>query len=177
MRELARKGFLPKYLVRAKAVKCVAYQVGKSHVKSSDKSGKILKVHIVNSGDLVRMGQAQSSAPGRPLSYSGKNNNMKIVFVTLFIDSISKKVFYEFQHSVGAEEIIKVKEAMEREATDSGVAIKSFRCNNDIFKLAEFRLELKDSDKTISYCGVGSRHQNGITERLILTMVKKPELF
>ena len=45
------------------------------------------------------MDQAQLSTPGRPLTYSGKNNKNKIFFVTIFVDSVSKKVFCEFQHS------------------------------------------------------------------------------
>ena len=39
------------------------------------------------------MDQAQSSTPGRPLTFSGKNNAIKIFFVTLFIDSISNTCF------------------------------------------------------------------------------------
>ena len=43
------------------------------------------------------MNQAESSTPGRPLTYSGKHNtNILLFIVTLFVDSISKKVFAEF---------------------------------------------------------------------------------
>ena len=94
-------------------------------------------------------------------------------FVTVLIDSISKKVFCEFQHSTGAKETIKAKHAMEQDAFKSGVKIRSFRADNGIFKSAEFRLDLSDNAQEVTFCGVGAHHQNGIAERYIRTMVEK----
>ena len=119
------------------------------------------------------MDQAQSSTPGRPLTYIGKNSKQKIFYVTVFVDSISKKVFVEFHNSTGAKEAIAAKHNMERDAYKSGVKIKSFRADNGIFKSEEFRLELKNNAQDITYCGVGAHHQNGIAERHIRTMVEK----
>ena len=125
IRALARQGFLPKSIIKANKVKCAACQAGKAHIKSASKKGKIISDLITKPGDLIHMDQAQSSTPGRPLTYSGKNNPTKIFFVTVFIDSISKKVFCEFQHSTGAKETIKAKHAMEQDAYKSGIKIKS----------------------------------------------------
>ena len=58
-----------------------------------------------------------------------------------------------------------------------GFTVMAFRGDNTSFKSDESRMELKDNDKTITYCGVGAHHQNGIAERYILTMVENPELF
>ena len=173
MRALARRGFLPKCIIRANAIKCAACQAGKAHIKAANKDGRLIKQTIINPGDLIHMDQAQSSTPGRPLTYSGRNNKQKVYFVTIFVDSISKKVFCEFQHSTGAKETVLAKQAMEREAATSGVKIKSFRADNGIFKSAEFRLELQDNAQNVTFCGVGAHHQNGIAERYIRTMVEK----
>ena len=89
------------------------------------------------------MDQTQLSTPGRPIVYSGNNNKKQIFFVTVFVDSVSKKVFCEFQHSTDSEETIKAKRAMQRNAKTCGVKIKAFRVDNGIFKSAQFRLELK----------------------------------
>ena len=107
------------------------------------------------------------------LTYSGKNNKDKIFIVTLFVDSISKKIFIEFQHSTGAKETIDSKHRMERDAFHSGVKIKSYRADNGIFKAGEFRLDMDKQDQQITYCGVGAHHQNGIAERNIRIMVER----
>ena len=52
------------------------------------------------------MGQVKSTNPGSPLTHSGRNNTNKIHVVTIFADSISKKVFPGFQRSTGATETI-----------------------------------------------------------------------
>ena len=102
-----------------------------------------------------------------------KNNAIRFFYVTVFINSISKKVFCEFQHSTGAEETIKAKHAMEQDAFKSGVKIKSFCADNSIFKSAEFRIDLSENAQEVTFCGVGAHHQNGIAERYIRTMVEK----
>jgi len=124
--------------MRANSVVCTACQAGKAHIKPASKTGKIVKGNIKHPGDLVHMDQAQSSTPGRPLTYSGNNSKEKVFFVTVFVDSVSKKVFCEFQHSTGTAETIKAKKNMEREAKACGVQVKSFRADNGIFKSTEF---------------------------------------
>ena len=55
----------------------------------------------------------------------------------LFVDSISKKIFCEFQHSTGTEETILSKQNMEREYRRSDVNIKTLRGDNSVHKTAE----------------------------------------
>ena len=54
----------------------------------------------------------------------------------MFVDSISNKIFCEFQHSKGADETIETKRNMERECKQSGIKLKAFRGDNDIYKAA-----------------------------------------
>ena len=68
----------------------------------------------MQTGDLIQIDQAQSSTPGRTLTYGGKNSKHKIFYVTVFVDSISKKVFAEFHNFTGAKEAIAAKHIMER---------------------------------------------------------------
>ena len=102
-----------------------------------------------------------------------KNNKNKIFIVTLFADSISKKVFAEFQRSTVAEETLNSEHSMEREAKTNCITIKSFRGDKGVFKAAEFNAYVNSLDQSISYCGFGAHHQNGIVERYIRTMVEK----
>ena len=62
---------------------------------------------------------------------------------------------------------------MERDAKTCGVKIKAFHADNGIFKSTQFRLELKNNDQNITFCGVGAHHQNGVSEMYIRTMVVK----
>ena len=85
-----------KIIAKARNVKCPACQQGKAIMSSSKKKNKIEKYQIIiNPGDLIHMDQSESPTPGRPPTHSGKNNNNKnkIFIVSLFVDSISKKVF------------------------------------------------------------------------------------
>ena len=77
-----------------------------------------------------------------PLLYSGKNNENKIFIVSLFVDSISKIVFCEFQHSTSAKAFLH-KNNMERKCKQSAVKSKAFRGNTCVYRGAEFRAELK----------------------------------
>ena len=51
--------------------------------------------------------------------------------------------------------------------------IKSFRSDDGLFKISEFKADIDGLDQTITYCGVSAHHQNGIVERYIRTMVDK----
>ena len=76
-------------------------------MSSSVTNNKIIKGLTVNNpGDLVHMDQAESSTPIIPLTYSGNNDKQKIFILSMFVDSISKRLFCEFWHSTSTEETI-----------------------------------------------------------------------
>ena len=154
---------------------CAAYQIGKAHLTPVEKGSIVIKDELKEPGDLIHMDQAESSTAGRLLIFSGKNNKNKVFIVTLFVDSISKKVFAKFQRRTGAEETLNSKCSMEREAKTNGITRKAFRSDNRVFKAAEFRVDIDSLDQCITYCGVAVHHQNVIVERYIRTMVEKLE--
>ena len=123
---LSLKGYLPCHIAHCKIPLCAAFQLGKAKMKAAGKS-KLIPADKVEPGDLIHMDQVESTTPGRPLTYSGKNNSNKSFFVTVFVDSVSKKIFTEFQHSCSAAETLKSKHNIEREAHQHSVKIKLFR--------------------------------------------------
>ena len=165
--------FLPYEISLAEKVICAACQMGKAHLKALGKRKIVKKDSIKEPGDLFHMDQAESTTAGRPFTHSGKNSTKKIYVVSLFVDSVSKKVFVEFQRSTGAKETVKSKHNIERQSRDAGVKIKSFRADNGIFKAAEFKTDLEMNDQSISFCGVGAHHQNGVAERFIRTFIER----
>ena len=76
---MERVCFLSNSIAKANAVVCAGCQAGKSHIKAVSKTSNIVKKKIEEPGDLVHMDQTQSATPGRPLTYSGKNNKKKIL--------------------------------------------------------------------------------------------------
>ena len=96
IKDLARKGYLPKYISLVEKVVCVACQMDKAH-KLARGTTLIVKHEDINDpGDLVHMEQAESTNPGIPLTHSGRNCKKKIHVVTIFVDSMSKKIFSGF---------------------------------------------------------------------------------
>ena len=119
------------------------------------------------------MDQAESSTPGRPLTYSGRNNPNKLFIITLFVDHISNKVFVEFQQTTSTAHTLKSMKNVEKEAYQAGIQIKSFHTDNGVFKSRAFRKHLEKNKQSISFCGVGAHHQNGVAERYIRTIIER----
>ena len=150
LKDLAKQGFLPRKIAKAEDVICAACHIGKGIKKAAEKGTSIISDKIEKPGDLFHTDQAESTTPGRPMTASGKNNKNKIYYVTLFVDSISKKLFVEFQQSTDAKATIKSKHAVEKDAQTSGVAVKAFRSDNGVFRAAEFRADLLKNDQEIT---------------------------
>ena len=66
-----------------------------------------------------------------------------------------------------SEETMKSKLAFEKYALSHGVHIKHYHADNGRFKDTLFTRDIEEEGQTISYCGVGAHHQNGIAEKRI----------
>ena len=75
---------------------CAACQMGKVHKKAKGQSSITKKRSIRDPGDLIHMDQAESTNSGRPLTHSGRNSTKNIHVKTIFVDSISHKVYAGF---------------------------------------------------------------------------------
>ena len=60
---------------------------------------------------------------------------------------------------------VEAKEGYERFTESHDMKLKSFPSDNGIFAEKVFKDYLAEASQTITYCGVGAHHQNGITER------------
>ena len=75
---------------------CEYCKYSKTHKRSSNKDNHIVKEDITKPGDLIHMDQAVSSLPGRWLTASGKPSKKKCTTISIFVDSVSEKIFAEF---------------------------------------------------------------------------------
>ena len=60
------------------------------------------------------MDQSVFSLPGRWLIVSGKTSKNKCTTISIFVDSVSKKIFYEFQQSATAAETLHPKKVAKK---------------------------------------------------------------
>lgn len=135
LRLLAEKGYLhgDKSLAKIDPPLCLGCVLGKAHNLPKDK-GKVKSTDVQLPGDLIHTDQAETSQPGRPLTFSGKNNSNKITCFTVYVDTITNFCFVHFQHSTSAEETLIGKQRFERFARSHGRSIKHFRADNGIFR-------------------------------------------
>ena len=152
---------------------CLACKLGKAHQLTRSRNNTIIPDSITKPGDLIHTDQAESATPGRPMTISGKNNKIKVTVFTVFVDSISKKIFVEFQTSTNAEQTLKGKHRLEQSAAAFDVKIKHYRVDNGVFKSKEFKLDIEKQNQRISYSGVGAKWQNGVAERYIRTITER----
>ena len=67
---------------------------------------------IKEPGDLIHVDQAESTNPGRPLTHSGRNSAKKIHGVTIFVDTISKKVMLDSSKALEQKKLLLLKERL-----------------------------------------------------------------
>ena len=105
MQKQAKAGILPRKFITMKPKDfpvCISCKLGKA-TKLRRSKGSIIGDHIKAPGDLIHTDQVICSQPGRPMTLSGRNNPTKIKCFTIYVDSISRKVFAEFQTSNDAQ--------------------------------------------------------------------------
>ena len=159
--------------------KCEACQLGKqtrntkgaiNHQLKPSKVGS-LKRQSLTPGAVVSTDQFVSSVRGRlPHTYGKENEREQYSGGTIFVDESSDFMFVSNQVSLNASETLIGKAKFEREALRHGIAIKSYRGDNGIFRSEEFQRDLHQKHQPMIYSGVGAHHHNGIAERAIRTV-------
>ena len=175
MKQQAKAGLLPKKFTAIKPEDfpvCISCKLGKA-TKLRRSKGTIIGDFVKVPGDLVHTDQVICSQPGRPMTISGRNNPTKVTCFTIYVDSIARKVFTEFQTSNDAKHTLAGKHRIEKEAASFDVTIKSYRADNGIFRAKEFIIDIEKHNQSISFCGVNEHNQNGIAERFIRTIVER----
>jgi len=109
--------------------------------------------------EVVSVDQLESYIPGFIGQMTGKLTNQHIV--------ASDLSYVYHQTSMTTEETLKSKLAFEKFAASNGVNIKHYHADNGRFKDKLFSKRIEEKGQTISFCGVGAHHQNGIAEKKI----------
>ena len=155
---------------------CTACQMAKQGRRLGNQRGHssgdpILRANALNPGDKVSTDQYISALGGRLPHTKGKEpKKNKYNGGTIFCDHATQYISLTHQVSLRAGETIQSKRRFEREATQFGVKVKSYRADNHPFGSNEFRAELDSHGQDIDFSGVGAHHQNAVAERSIQTV-------
>ena len=85
----------------------------------------------------------------------------------VFADHASGLTYDLVSEGTTAEETLEAKAVFKTYAAEVGITIKHYQADNGRFAENAFMEQVKASGQTITFCGVGAHHQNGIAERRI----------
>ena len=111
--------------------------------------------------------QMISAQPGLLAQMSGHLTRCRILCATIFKDHFSNFMYCHLQVSSGHEETLAAKWAFEKFATSCGVSVSAYCADNGRFGEQAFRNECALQEQSITFCGVGAHHQNGIAKASI----------
>jgi hypothetical protein len=118
-------------------------------------------------GKRVSMDQMVSTQPGLIPQMSGHLTNLRVMGATIFADHFSDHVYVYLMKDLTLAETLMAKHADEKYLASFGVESKAYHADNGHFADKGFRDDCNSCNQTITFCGVGSHHQNGIAERKI----------
>ncbi len=169
MQHMAELGLIPRKLKDCRVPKCPACIYGKQTKRpwrTKSKPASIGKT-VTKPGQCVSVDQLSSPTPGLIAQVKGNLTRDRYRVATVFVDHFSDLTYVHVSQSDTSEETVEAKEAFERFAATHGVTIQHYHADNGRFADNLFREAVQQSGQSITYCGVGAHHQNGIAERRI----------
>ena len=147
---------------------CLLAMQRKRYWRSKSKiKGTLRPSSIKKPGDCVSIDHLISAQPGLIPRICGKHTMDRICAAVVFKDHNSDFDYTHLMTSCNLEETIAAKQAFEKIAATYNVKIKHYHADNGHFACQGFRDEVARCGQTISFCGVGAHHQNGIVENHI----------
>jgi transposase InsO family protein len=130
-----------------------------------------LKEDDLQPGDCISCDHYISPVVGRVTADSGYSSSRHgYTCGTIYVDHASGFIFVQHQKSTSAEDTIRGKLLVEREARDVGVKIKKYHSDNGVFASKEFKDHCTSLEQDLTFSGVGAKFQNGVAERGIGTV-------
>jgi len=170
---MAQQGEIPKRLASLKGcctlcVPCLFGQAHKRPWRSKSKQKHPICMPTDDApGKRASLDQMVSAQPGLIPQMSGCLTNLRIMGATVFVDHYSDHVYVYLMKDLMLSETLMAKHAYERFLASLGVGSKVYHADNGHFADKEFWDDCVSNNQMITFCGVGSHHQNGIAERKI----------
>ncbi len=115
-------------------------------------------------GEMVSVDQMVSTKVGFFTQLKGRLTKKRYRCCTIFVDHYSRMRFVHHQVNDSSMETLTAKLAFEKFATEHGVRISHYHCNNGHFADNAFKESCKNGHKRLTFCGVNAHFQNGIAE-------------
>ena len=174
IKRLAEKGILPKRLAKVKPPLCHSCLMGKQHRKPWRGRGKskrsIRQPHETFPGANTSTDQMISPFGGMIPQMKGRLMRARYYAATIFVDHYSDYTYVHLMQDTTADSTIEAKNAYESLLASYGRNVRKYHADNGRYAEKAFMQDVKDKNQQISYCGVGSHHQNGIAERRIKSL-------
>ena len=173
MNWLVEKGSLPSKFKALKDWKFVcpscllAIQRKRSWRSKAEPSSIGKNIEINGPGDFVCTDHIISAQPGLLPRISGNYTRDRITSACIFKDAYSSFTYVHLQTSFDLEQTINAKIVFEKLAETYGVKVKHYHADNGHYACQGFRNAISEAGQTISFCGVGAHHQNGVAENMI----------
>ena len=168
LKHMAEQGIIPRKLAKVPPPKCPSCLYGKAHRKpwrTHQIDPKIKQSTIP--GAVMSIDQLESPVPGFVPIAKGQPTVCKYRGASVFVDHASDFTYVHMHYHLTTDETIDAKHAFERVAEQHGVRILHYHCDNGRFADKAFVDDVRAGHQTITFCGVGAHHQNGVAERRI----------
>ena len=170
LKYMAQQGLIPRRLAHCEAPRCSSCLYGKQTKRpwrSKAKPTRIGGRKPSKPGECVSVDHMISKTPGLIAQVKGWLTRRRYHAATVFADHASSLTYVHVSEGSTADETLEAKAAFEAFALDLGVTIKHYHADNGRFAETAFMEQVKASGQTITFCGVGAHHQNGVAERRI----------
>jgi hypothetical protein len=141
-------------------------QFGQTHChpwcRKGKASGSICKPNKVQPGDGTSVDQIVSAQPGLIPQMAGFPTSDRIWGTTHFCNHVSNFVYVHLMWNFTLGETLLAKHAYEKVLMQAGRTVKHYHANNGRFSNKGFHQDITDKGQSITFCGVGAHHQNGI---------------
>ena len=171
MKRLAESNVIPKKFKNMKPPLCAACIFGKQHKRPWRGKGSRNRIRRENHnspGACVSTDQLISTVPGLIPQVRGILMKAKFTGATIFVDHCTDFTYVHLMKTnFTGQETVEAKHAWERKCAEYQVRIRRYHCDNGRYAETLFRKDVKDNQQSMTFCGVGSHHQNGIAEKKI----------
>ena len=174
LKKMAEKGIIPKRLAKVKPPLCVSCLMGKQRRKPWKGQGKkhksIRKAEHSFPGAMTSTNQMISSFGGLIPQVKGRLTRARYYAAQIKVDHFTDFTYVHLMQDTTAESTLEAKHAYERLMQHHGHKVRGYHADNGRFAETLFIKDAKDNAQQMSFCGVGSHHQNGIAERRIKSL-------
>ena len=170
LKNMALQKLIPHKLAKVVPPRCSSCLYGKQTKRPWRTKAKPTPIggrKVTQPGQCISVDQLISKTPGLMAQVRGRLTKARYQAATVFADHASGLTYVHVSESTTADETLEAKSAFESYAAEMGVVIKHYHADNGRFAEAAFMDHVKASGQTITFCGVGAHHQNGVAEHRI----------